>query len=194
MINKENITGIILIGGKSRRMGTDKGHLKIEDKSFVELIISVLDSVAANTILVGDNSSYDIYNITRIVDEVKDQGPIAGICAGLNASETEHNIILSCDIPLINSSVLQLLLEAYNPKFDLIQLSNKDFTFPLIGLYHQNCLKPLKKELNSGEKRLTEAVKKLSVKTVLVDDHLKPHLVNINTREDLKAIEHGFEH
>lgn len=194
MLNRKNITGIILIGGQSRRMGRDKGHMIHQGKTFVEHILTALNPLADKVLLVGDNRSYDTYGIKRVEDKFKDQGPIAGICAGLDASETEYNIILSCDVPLINTSVLRLLIEAHDHEFDLIQMSQGEFTYPLIGLYNKNCLAQLTEVLISGEKRLTEAIKRLKVKTIMVDDEIKQLLVNINTKEDLKTIEHGLEH
>ena len=109
MIEKKDITGIILAGGKSTRMGTDKGFLLLNNKPFVQYSIDALQPLVSEIIIVSDNPDYDRFGLKRINDTIKDAGPVAGICSGLEASSTAYNLILSCDIPLITSKILQKL-------------------------------------------------------------------------------------
>ena len=95
MIDKKNITGIVLAGGKSSRMGTDKGLLKFNGKSFVQYSLDALKPLVSEIIIVSDDLNYDTFGLKRINDITKNAGPVAGICAGLEASSTEYNLILS---------------------------------------------------------------------------------------------------
>ena len=117
MIDKKDITGIILAGGKSSRMGTDKGFLVLKGKSFIQHSIDVLKPLVSEIIIVSDNPEYDAFNFKRIEDIIKDAGPIAGICSGLKASSSQYNLVLSCDIPLIKAEILQKLINAINNRF-----------------------------------------------------------------------------
>ncbi|MCL4167425.1 UNVERIFIED_CONTAM: hypothetical protein GTU68_012318, partial [Idotea baltica] len=105
-----DITGIILAGGKSSRMGTDKGFLFLNNKPFVQYSIDALMPLVSEIIIVSDNPDYDVFGFKRINDSTKNAGPVAGICSGLEASSTDYNLILSCDIPLISSQILERLI------------------------------------------------------------------------------------
>ena len=194
MLDKKNITGIILVGGQSRRMGRDKGLINLHGKSFLERIINAVQPYSSKVLLVGDQSIYEKFGVERIEDEIKNEGPIAGVYSGLLASKTKYSLVLSCDVPLINSEIIQFLIEEHDPNFDLIQLSCDERSMPLIGLYKKSCHSHLQRILNSGEKRLTEAVKGLKVKTIPLMDHQKKYVLNVNTEEDLKKIKYDLEY
>ena len=92
MAVKNNITGIILAGGKSSRMGSDKGFLKLNDKRFVLYSIEALKPLVSEILIVSDNENYDTFGYKRIEDIIKNSGPVAGIYSGLKASKTEYNL------------------------------------------------------------------------------------------------------
>ena len=111
MLEKENITGIILAGGQSSRMCRDKGMLDLNVKAFIQYSIEALIPLVSKIIIISDNPDYDDFDAERIKDLIKNSGPLAGIYTGLNASKTEYNLILSCDIPLVQSKALKSLIE-----------------------------------------------------------------------------------
>ena len=73
MLNKNNITGIILAGGKSSRMGSDKALLKINNTTFIEKIIEVMQPYVDEIIIISNNSNHDRFNIRREEDLLKRQ-------------------------------------------------------------------------------------------------------------------------
>jgi len=111
MKNKNHITGIILAGGKSSRMGTDKGFVLYKNKSFIQHIIEALQPLVDEIIIVSNNPDYDIFGLKRVSDLIENAGPLAGVYTGLDYSETENNLVISCDVPLINSETLTLLID-----------------------------------------------------------------------------------
>lgn len=193
MINK-TITGLILAGGKSSRMGTDKGFVMYNNKPFTQHIIDALQPLANEVIIVSDTTDYDIFNVKRVEDTIKNAGPLAGLYSGLYHSKTEINIVLSCDVPLVNQQLLKQLLNANNENVDVIQCKVGDKTMPLIALYKKRIMNDCMKTLESGEGRLRVFVDKLQSKTIVLDHCLERYSVNINTPNELKQLKNETKH
>ncbi len=185
-----NITGIILAGGKSSRMGTDKGFISYQNKPFTAAIIQALEPIVTNIILVSNHSKYDIFKYTRVPDLVENSGPVAGIYTGLEFSKTTYNLVLSCDVPLVKTDLLQRLVQEIETGYDVVQFTSQGKTTPLIALYNKHCSEHFKKELEEGEKRLLKVLDKLNVKTLTVHAEDEVYLKNINTPNELKEISH----
>ncbi|NMH88747.1 molybdenum cofactor guanylyltransferase [Flavivirga algicola] len=188
MMEKKDITGIILAGGKSSRMGMDKGFLTLNDKSFVQCSIDAIKPLVSEIIIVSDHSDYDALGYKRVADTIKDAGPVAGICSGLEASNTNYNLVLSCDIPLIKTEVLEKLIINAHDDFDIVQIESHGKTMPLIALYKQQCCSLFSNLLKKGERRLRVAVGQCRVKNIAL--HFNDHstTMNVNTKEELKQL------
>ena len=193
MKKKSTITGIILAGGKSSRMGEDKGFLKLNGKTFMSSIISALNPIVGEIIIVSNNSEYDVFNLKRVADSMEDSGPLAGLYSGLLHSETENNIVLSCDVPLISTSVLKKLLEGAPSEAEVIQFESEGKTIPLVAMYKKKCRHHFLKLLQTNERRLRFAIDQLDVKTITLDSELGKTVRNINTISELKDLKHEFE-
>ena len=194
MNNKQNITGIIIAGGKSSRMGSDKGFLKLNGSTFVSHIIEALKPMVNEIIVVSNNSDYDVFNLKRVNDIIEDAGPLAGLYTGLFHSKTEFNLVLSCDIPFINTAVLKQLIEGFDDDFDAIQLQSQDKTMPLIAMYKRQCMHQFLKLLQNDKRRLRIAVEQLHTKTITIDSEWDQYVENINTMDQLIEIRNEVEH
>ncbi len=193
MKKKSTITGIILAGGKSSRMGEDKGFLKLNGKTFMSSIIAALKPIVGEIIIVSNNSEYDVFNLKRVADSMEDSGPLAGLYSGLLHSETENNIVLSCDVPLISTSVLKKLLEGAPSEAEVIQFESEGKTMPLVAMYKKKCRHHFLKLLQTNERRLRFAIDQLDVKTITLDSELGKTVRNINTISELKDLKHEFK-
>jgi len=169
MIEKKDITGILLAGGKSSRMGTDKGFLKLNKKSFIEYSMEALQPLVSQMIIVANNPDYDVFKIKRIDDLIKDAGPLAGIYSGLKHSKTEYNLVLSCDIPLMKTEILEKLIEAQDGCQDVIQIVSNGKSMPLIALYKKTCATIFYKLLQNDERRLHVALNQCKVKNIILN-------------------------
>jgi len=188
MINKNNLTGIILAGGKSSRMGADKGTLLLKEKAFIQHIIDAMKPLVTDIVIVSDNPNHSSFGVERIQDIIKDAGPLAGIYSGLQHSKTDYNLVVSCDVPLITSEVLQQLIENHEKCVDLVQLESYKKTMPLTALYNKTCKQTIETLLNKGERRVRFAASQLKTKTIKLDDNLSSAIKNINTKEEFNAI------
>ncbi|MGB7843703.1 MAG: molybdenum cofactor guanylyltransferase [Salinimicrobium sp.] len=188
MLDKKDITGIILSGGKSSRMGTDKGLLHLGGKPFVLYSILAMEPLVSQTLIISNNPDYDVFKLKRVEDIIKDAGPLAGIFTGLHHSKTAYNLVLSCDIPLIKTEVLEQLIEAQDGKSDIIQIVSNGKHMPLIALYHKRCETIFHELLNNGERRLHVALNQCTVKNVVLNSDKNFLTTNVNTPEELKTI------
>ena len=191
MLEKKHITGIILAGGKSSRMGTDKALFVLNGSTFLDHIISALEPLVDDILIVSNDERHSTYNLKRVRDTIADAGPISGLHAGLTNSATENNLVLSCDIPLIETSMLEVLLQNNEDDIDVIQLAEADRVHPLIALYKKRSAEHLGKALFDGERKLSTALNGLNMKTVLVSDGQAAALTNVNTPMDFEKIENG---
>lgn len=194
MIDKKNITGIILAGGKSSRMGSDKGFLSLNGSTFMSHIIEAIKPIANNIIIVSNNPEYDAFGYKRVNDLIENSGPLAGLYSGLYYSKTENNLVLSCDVPLIKTFVLEQLINFDTENFDVVQLQSKGKTMPLIALFKKHCFHKCLELLNSNEKRLRIAVARLNTKTIINDSEWEQYVKNINTTSQFNTLKHELEH
>jgi molybdopterin-guanine dinucleotide biosynthesis protein A len=194
MIDKKDITGIILAGGKSSRMGTDKGFLMLNDKPFVQYSIDALKPLVSKILIVSDNPDYDVFGLKRINDITKNAGPVAGICSGLEASSTEYNIILSCDIPLITSEILQKLINNIDGVSQIIQAESNGKSMPLIAIYNKDVKNIFEDFLKNDERRLRIAIKACISKNIVLEKELESSTMNVNTQDELKEIKNAYNH
>lgn len=194
MIGKNDITGVILAGGKSSRMGTDKGFLDLHGLPFAKYSIEAVAPLVSETIIVSNNAEYDVFKLKRFEDIIKDAGPLAGIYTALNQTNTDFILVLSCDIPLIKTKILEELVSAGTSDFDVIQLVSKGRSMPLIALYHRRCEHKFYELLQSGERKISLALKNCKVKDLPVRSDQEIFTSNINTPEELKVLEHVVNH
>lgn len=192
MIEQKNITGIILAGGKSTRMGTDKGFLLLNEKPFVQYSIDALKPLVSEIIIVSDNSNYDNFKYKRICDTQKNAGPVSGILSGLEASSTAYNIILSCDIPLINTKILKKLIDNIDIHSEIVQIESQGKTMPLIALYKKSIKNKFCKFLQNDERRLRNVVSACKTKNIVLDKTQHLATMNVNTPNELKIIKDAY--
>ena len=191
MIDRKDITGIVLAGGKSSRMGTDKGFLDLNGKPFISYSISALEPLVSETLIVANNPEYDVFNLKRVEDKIKDAGPLAGIYTGLTRSKTDYNIVLSCDIPLIRTKILEELIKVENSDTDVVQIVSNGKKMPLIAMYHKRCKNLFFQLLQNNERRLHMALAHCKVKNVILNPEQDIFTTNINSPHELKSI--GYE-
>ncbi len=193
MIGVEKVTGIILAGGKSSRMGTDKGFLKLNNNLFIKHVINAVKPLVSETIIVSDNNNYDVFGLKRVEDEIKNAGPLSAVYSGLKTSKTQYNFVLSCDIPLITTEILKKLLKEIDKHTDIIQIVSQGKSMPLIALYKKQCETVFLELLNNNERRMNYAINQCNLKTIILQTEEEIYTKNINTPEDLKKIEHLVE-
>lgn len=191
---KNNITGIILSGGKSSRMRTNKALLLYKDKPFIQHVINAMSPLVNELIIVGRPDEYAHLNLKCIDDIIENSGPLAGVYSGLEASKTKYNLILSCDVPLITTGILTTIIDHIDDESDVIQIESNGQAMPLIAIYKKHCKSLFRSLLHQGERRLLKALDQLMVKNIALDPSLNIHVTNINNPSILNKITNEVNH
>ena len=188
----ENVTGIILAGGKSSRMGSDKGLMIVNGKPMVEYIIEELQSLDIPVIIVSNNPEYEKFGIPVFTDSIKNKGPMAGIYTGLLHSSTESNVVLSCDIPKVSAKLIKKLVNNANQS-DISILKHGNTLHPLIGIYKRSTLRGLKRKLDSDQLKMKLFCIDMGCSFLEINDdnnEFDPGIFfNVNTREQLEQLQ-----
>ena len=188
MLHSKNISGIILSGGKSSRMGTDKASLKLYNSSFLERVIKVMTPFVDDITIISDNPDHDIYKLKRLEDIIKESGPLGGLHTGLIHAKHNDVLVLSCDIPLISENIIETLINQADFSADVNQIESNGKTMPLIALYKKSCYPTFYKFLMNDERRVRVALKSLNTNAVKIDNTLDNHVKNINTKQEFEAL------
>ena len=104
---KDSLSIYILCGGKSSRMGTEKGLISFKEKPFVQHIIDAVSPLSDKVYLVTENQDYERFGLPLVPDLVPDRGPVGAIYTALKHTSSSWNLILSCDVPAITTRGLQ---------------------------------------------------------------------------------------
>jgi len=178
-----NITLIILAGGKSTRMGTDKALLKFKGKTFVEILYDNLKDNFVDVIISSNNPEVKIAGVKIISDEIKNIGPMGGIYTCIKHSKTELNFIVSVDTPFASSKLAsEIISKSDDYDIAIVRCNNK--TNPIIGIYSKNILPILGQEINSKAYKMMKFLEKTNHKIIQLNKSYKKDLQNINTQND----------
>jgi len=181
-----SLTVIILAGGKSTRMGQDKGLIQWNGKRFLEHVIEAAQSVASRVILSGDMARLIGFGFEVIEDKETGNGPVYALASCFEKLTEENVLVLSCDVPQISAQDLELLVSKHHSESDLTCYEYKGKVMPLIGVYSPSSFIAFKKAMEKGERKLFFVLNGLKVKTVQYEG--VGGLMNINTPQDLKAL------
>ncbi len=186
----ENFTGFILAGGKSQRMGTDKGMLPLNGKPFITHIYEAMQPIFGdNIVVVSSNPDYDAFGYNRIEDLISDKGPVGGLYTALKQSKTKFNLVLSVDIPLITTELVQWLVDNHDDGYLVTQVQVGEKVSPLVAVYDRALRTLLGEHLAGNQLKLRDVIAEVNVQTLKASEKWSEQLQNINTEEDYKKIQ-----
>jgi molybdopterin-guanine dinucleotide biosynthesis protein A len=183
------ITGIILAGGKSARMGFDKGMAKLNGKPMVAWVIAALQGVCNHIIIISNTENYEQLGYPVYADLYKNAGPLGGIFTGLTHTSSEYNLVAACDMPFINTDIFNLLLKFASNHSIVVPSVNSRFE-PLCAFYHKDTRHKMEELLLQKIWKMQEVIREFTYKEIKVEDLLPDtHMfANINTPSELKQI------
>jgi len=189
VFDKKEVTGIILAGGASSRMGKDKGLCEFNGKSLVSYAIEALLPIC-DTILISSNNTEDYhkFGFDVVVDEHKGIGPIGGIYSSLSGSATNHNLVISCDTPFINTQLMEYVLANSNGYEIVVPEHGNSYIEPLAGYYSASVISIIEDSIKAKDFKLMNLFNKVKFKTIKVDsipDYSNNLFKNLNTPSDL---------
>ncbi|MFH1007516.1 MAG: molybdenum cofactor guanylyltransferase [Candidatus Latescibacterota bacterium] len=160
------MTGIVLAGGKSRRIGSNKALLPFEGRPLILRAVEALESVAEKVWVITDSSEvYSSFGFSVRTDVLPTHGCLGGIYTGLMAAETPYSLVLACDMPFARPEFLNFLT-VQMAGFDVVIPKGTKGYEPLCAVYSKACLKPILSQLEAGQFKVTDFLERVRVRVV----------------------------
>ena len=191
------LTGVVLAGGQSRRLGTDKALLQFDGRTLLARTVETLSPLCREVIVVTDSPQAHAHPAARLVgDLLPGMGPLGGVYSGLVAAATHYSLVVGCDMPFLNRGVVTYL-GSLAPGYDVIIPRHQNLLEPLHSIYGKPCLPFIKDLLDAGRLRVFAFLPHVRVRYV-EESELTPwdpghrSFLNINTPQDLAQIQALF--
>lgn len=190
------LTGVVLAGGHSKRMGCDKLHIRLHSHggtSFLESAVNILKPYCQNIIVsCRQDQSLDpcLAKYVCVYDAIDGAGPIAGICAALSHAQ-QAILAISCDMPFLDHPTLDTLVQQHNERpltavMTTYRQNGTQHVQALTAIYEYTCLSWLEKALYKGKYKINEAIPETLRHDILwTGDEYMPFF-NINSLQDLE--------
>ncbi len=191
---KNNISGIILAGGKNSRMGANKAFLEIDGTRLIDGTLKIYREIFTEIIIVtNDPLSYIEFTDAAVVTDIyKAKGPLGGIYTGLFYSKSPYAFVSACDMPHLNKSFVDyLILQA--DKHDVIVPELAEGYQPLHAIYSRNCLPSMKRLLLLDKLKITGFYRDMRILSI-GEEQIRPFnqdgflFNNLNTPEDVEKV------
>lgn len=196
METNQKISGVILSGGKSVRMGENKAFIEIEGVPIIHRIYTLFKEIFQEVIIVTNQKELFLNFDSQIYsDLLPNKGALGGLYTGVYFSNFPYSFCVACDMPFINRFLVQYLISKIGT-YDVIVPQTKDGLHPLHAIYSKNCLKPIQKTIENGKYKIMDFYQLVKVKIIKEEefgflDPLGESFININTPEDLRSIREG---
>lgn len=186
-----NISGVVLAGGQSRRMGKDKRVLQWEGTKFLDKVCLIMADLFDEVLLVTATEDYPCGHlpVRSVPDAIPQKGSLGGLFTGIKEASHSSVFVVACDMPFLNYSVISRLCGLAESDVLVVKLST-GFQ-PLHGRYSKRCSFIMEQMIHDGNLRIQDLVKESSLSVQIVEESLfediDPHgysFLNINTPSD----------
>ncbi|MCF8569490.1 molybdenum cofactor guanylyltransferase [Gordonia sp. HY002] len=191
----DTVAGIILAGGRSRRMGQDKAALEFDG---VTMLTRIADTIAqrCSPVLVAAPATSQAYrelsnesDLQWVTDEKEGSGPLGGLVAALHAADAagaDVAFVCATDMPLIEAGLVDELLAGLTESIDVVIAHDSQRDHPMAGVYRTRAVGGLHELVDAGELRMGAAVDAVATRRVTVSD--ENWLTNVDAPEDLHRL------
>ena len=188
---KSLVDGFILVGGKSRRMGTDKAHLRLKGQTFLERISGELSAVTDRVTIVGgmddeiksQNPDGREIVFRHVPDVYSDWGALGGVHAALSTCKSEWALVVACDFPFVSRDLFARIIELRQDADAVAPIQSDLIPQPLCSLYRITpCMKLAEDLIKSSER-----------KPIALLQSVRTRWVQFNEIADLEGANHFFD-
>jgi len=188
------VSGVLLAGGKSRRMGEDKRYLAVGEQTLLERGLEVLQSVFHEVLVVIAQDSPPLRIDARVVrDLVSDCGSLGGLYTGLMQATTPYIFVAACDMPFLNQAVIAQFTSR-RATADIVIAKLDGRLHPMHALFSKRCVPALEQMIRARQLKIQEIVSQSSLRVgyvteadLLTIDPSGHSFYNVNTMADLEA-------
>ncbi|MBI5892596.1 MAG: molybdenum cofactor guanylyltransferase [Deltaproteobacteria bacterium] len=185
------MTGIILAGGKSSRMGFNKALIEVNGLKIIERTVNLFKEIFDEIIIITNTPlEYERFDVKIATDLIKDAGALGGIYTGIFHAHSNHSFVAACDMPFLDKDIILKMLNIAVDSDAIVPFANDKF-HPLHAVYSKNCLKPMEEAIKNNDLRINNLFQKIRIKKVediFIKESALRSLCNVNTTEDLNEI------
>ena len=187
------ITGIILGGGKSRRMGRDKRRLRFDGEPFLDKTCELMNSLFEEVLVVTAEEDYDCSHlpVRLVTDKIPNKGSLGGLYTGLMEARNSLIFVVACDMPFLNKESIALV--CLESRSDAVVVKLSTGMQPLHARYSKNCISLIEQMIYEGDLKIQNLLNRSELSVEIIQeslfDDIDPHrqsFMNINTPADLE--------
>ena len=187
--NYPDVTGVLLAGGKSRRMGQDKALLEVNGVPLFEHSLILMQQFFSTILIAGDRPDLARTGIPAIPD-IYPGSALGGLHTGLQAATTNWIFVFPCDMPYPDTRIVSLLLQNRDNADAVVPRTPNGYE-PVFALYHKNCLKPMEQMLRQNQYRIYDFYQRINIRYLdppQLPSGWQKSLLNLNTPAQLARI------
>jgi len=186
------VTGVLLAGGNSRRMGEDKRYLVVGEQTLLERGLAVLRSLFQQVLVVIAQDSPPLDIDARVVrDLLPDCGSLGGLYSGLTEATTPYIFVVACDMPFLDPAVIAQFTSR-RATADIVMAKLAGRLHPMHALYGKRCLPVVEQMIRARQLKIQDMVSHASLRVhyvtevdLLTIDPSGRSFHNVNTPADL---------
>ena len=197
------LSGIILAGGPSRRMGGEnKSLLRFGNEALIERQVRLMKEVCSEIIVVTNTPKLYLRlvdeSVRIITDYIPNKGPLSGMHAGLTLAQNDYAWIVGCDMPFISPVAAALMLQQLDERSDVILPDIQGKIYPLHAIYNRKCVKKIWKLLTNQDIQIESLQRELICQKALDAGFLIAgvnvnFVTDVNTLDEYHAISQNYE-
>ena len=187
------VSGIVLVGGQSSRLGMDKSFINVNGQSLIEHIVAKLTRLSDDVIIVTNSpDEYDHLEARLIGDIYPGKGALGGIYSGLRAAANAYSLVVACDMPFLDLNLLRYMIILAR-EHDVVIPRIGGLPEPLHAIYSKSCLEPIDRLLARGGLKIIDFFSEVRVRyveegEVNIFDPQHLSFFNVNTPNDLEEM------
>ncbi len=170
VVRFEHLSGFVLAGGESSRMGRDKALLELGGVPLIGRAARLLEAVVGPPTVIGratDAANYEAQGLRFLADDFPGAGPLGGISTALRHSPHAWNLVIGCDLPYLTADWLAYLVgRALGSRTDVLLPQSESGLEPLCAMYHKRCEPVISRALADGKRKITTSLAGLQVEMI----------------------------
>jgi molybdopterin-guanine dinucleotide biosynthesis protein A len=185
------VTGAILTGGTSRRLGRDKVLLPYQGKPLVLHIYSILKDLFPKIFLIGHpRPELEALGLACFPDRIPGKGALGGLYTALNIAAAKYVFVAAADMPFLTADLISGIL-SYRHDADAVIPKGPAGPEPLCAVYSTSCIRTIEHNLGKGSLKIISALEGLTIRfpEIEPDKGIPDPFFNINYPEDLEALD-----